>query len=73
MSKPDANHEDEPRPEYDFTGGVRGKYAEREASEASAPTSAQRRELGRRLKAIDARDDQSAPWSVVRDRIRSKR
>lgn len=28
MSK-DINSEDSMRPEYDFTGGVRGKYAER--------------------------------------------
>ncbi|MGM0577142.1 MAG: addiction module protein [Myxococcota bacterium] len=44
-----------------------------EESGASVPTAAQRRELDRRLEAIDSRDDQSTPWSVVRDRIRSKR
>ena len=44
-----------------------------EESGASVPTRAQRRELDRRLEAIDAREDQSTPWPVVRDRIRAKR
>ncbi len=53
-------------PEYDFSKGVRGKYAGRCAAACDAE---QRAELDQRLDDLEVNPQDSLPWEKVRARI----
>jgi hypothetical protein len=53
-------------PEYDFSKGVRGKYAGRYAAACGAEQLA---ELDQRLDDLEANPQDSVPWEKVRARI----
>jgi hypothetical protein len=56
-------------PEYDFSKGVRGKYAGRYAA---ARDTEQRAELDQRLDDMEANPHDSLPWERVRAKIMSE-
>ena len=68
MKVKQKKHQQSPEmlPEYDFSKGVRGKYAGRYAAACGAEQLA---ELDQRLDDLEAKPQDSLPWEKVRARI----